>query len=35
MKDFLTAYPLKSYSMAHKLSRLMQRYAILIPRYAA
>jgi hypothetical protein len=35
MKEFLIDCSFKSYSMASKFDRLIQRYAILIPRYAA
>jgi hypothetical protein len=35
MNEFLIDWSFKQYSMAPKFDLLLQRYAILIPRYAA
>jgi hypothetical protein len=35
MNEFLIDFSFKQYSMAPKFDLLIQRYAILIPRYAA
>jgi hypothetical protein len=35
MNDFLKDCPIKSYGMTPNFGRLIQRYAILIPRYTA